>query len=91
MNRFRKWWVIPLVLVLAGAGYFALRAYKTSQQQAAVENLQTETISKGTLTATIGAYGTSRSNQSVTVVWQTDGTVGKVNVKLGQMVNAASS
>lgn len=88
MNRFRKWWVIPLVLVLAGAGYLALRSYKTSQQQAVVENLQTETISRGTLTATIGAYGTSRSNQRVTVVWQTNGTVGKVNVKLGQMVQA---
>jgi HlyD family secretion protein len=49
---------------------------------------QYETIAaaKGSLSATVGATGTVRSNQSAELNWQTTGTVDKVNVKIGDQV-----
>ena len=48
---------------------------------------QTTTVTRGTLTATIGATGTVRARQSATLYWQTSGTVGEVNVKLDKKVD----
>ena len=49
---------------------------------------QTSTIERGNLTATVGATGTVRARQTATLVWQTTGTVEKVNVKIGDEVKA---
>ena len=51
---------------------------------------QYETIKaeKGTLTATIGATGTVRSNQMAILTWQTTGTVGENLVQPGDVVQA---
>jgi HlyD family secretion protein len=88
MSRFRKWWILPLIIVIGGGIFFVVRAYQARQAQAALTNLQTETATRGTLTATVGAYGSARSNQSANVPWQTNGTVGKVDVGVGQTVKA---
>ncbi|HUI89074.1 MAG TPA: efflux RND transporter periplasmic adaptor subunit [Anaerolineales bacterium] len=50
-------------------------------------SFQTQPLSRGDLTATIGATGTVRANQSAVLVWQTTGTVDQVNVKVGDQVN----
>ena len=50
-------------------------------------SFQTQTLARGDLTATIGATGTIRANQSAMLMWQTTGTVGQVNVKVGDHVN----
>jgi len=52
-----------------------------------VSSFQTQALARGDLTATIGATGTVRANQSAVLVWQTTGTVDQVNVKVGDQVN----
>ena len=47
---------------------------------------QTVTAKRGQLTATIGATGTVRAAQSAILNWQTTGTVGDVNVQVGDQV-----
>lgn len=49
---------------------------------------ETVTAAKGSLSATVGATGTVRSNQSAQLAWQTTGTVEKVNAKVGQRVKS---
>jgi HlyD family secretion protein len=48
---------------------------------------QTESITRGELTATVGATGTVRPIQSATLNWLTTGTVEKVNVQVGDQVH----
>jgi len=50
-------------------------------------SFQTQALARGDLTATIGATGTVRANQSAVLAWQTTGTVDQVNVKVGDQVN----
>lgn len=47
---------------------------------------QTVTVERGNLVATVGATGTVRSKQSAVLIWQTGGTVEKVNVEIGDRV-----
>ncbi|HUH98583.1 MAG TPA: efflux RND transporter periplasmic adaptor subunit [Anaerolineales bacterium] len=47
---------------------------------------QTQVLGRGDLTATIGATGTVRANQSAVLLWQTTGTVDQVDVKVGDQV-----
>src|SRR5689334_19773632 len=47
---------------------------------------ETQAAVKGSLSATVGATGTVRSNQSAQLSWQTTGTVDQVNVKVGDRV-----
>ena len=44
-------------------------------------------LARGDLTATIGATGSVRANQSADLLWLTTGTVDKVNVEVGDQVN----
>ncbi|MBI3175495.1 MAG: efflux RND transporter periplasmic adaptor subunit [Chloroflexi bacterium] len=46
----------------------------------------TEKLKRGTLTATVGATGTVRAQQSAVLTWETNGTVEKVDVKVGDQV-----
>ncbi len=50
-------------------------------------SFQTQALARGDLTATVGATGTVRANQSAVLVWQTTGTVDQVNAKVGDQVN----
>ncbi len=60
--------------------------HKETQQQHDSNPYQTVQAEKGTLTATIGATGTVRSNQTAVLTWQNTGTVGIVKVKPGDQV-----
>ncbi len=83
----KRYIIIALVLVVLVGGVIGWRRYKSQQEQKALlEGLQTETLEKGTLVATIGATGWVRSNQSALLVWKTSGTVEQVNVKVGDDV-----
>ena len=79
--------IILLVAVLAVGGYFAYSRYQQAQA-VAPSDYQTVTLANGDLTATVGATGTVRSNQTTTVAWQTTGRIGKVDVKAGDKVTA---
>jgi HlyD family secretion protein len=57
-----------------------------SASNVAVDGLQTATIERGSLTASIGATGSVRAIQSATLVWETSGTVESVSVVVGDQV-----
>jgi len=81
----RRWIIVIVVVVLAAAGLFAYSRYRAAGA-AAQGNFQTEALALGDLTATVGASGVVRANQTANLAWQTTGTVGKVNVQEGEQV-----
>lgn len=84
----RKWIYVVIalaVVALAAGGVWMMRG---RQQAAQAGNFQTVAAGKGDLTATVGATGVVRANQSALLSWQTSGTVGDVNVKTGDPVAA---
>ena len=84
----KRWVVILIVAAVLVAGYFGVQAYRKSQAQQSIEDLQTEIIAKGDLTATVGATGSVRSNQTALLSFQTSGTVDFVHQSLGERVSA---
>lgn len=84
----RRWWIIALVLVVLVAGFVGLRAYRSRQAEAGNASLQTEPIRRGELTASVGATGVVRSNQSAVLAFETNGTVAYVHQGLGDLVAA---
>ncbi len=84
----KRWVVILIVVGVLVAGYFGVQAYSQSQARQSIEDLQTEGIVKGDLTATVGATGSVRSNQTALLSFQTNGTVDFVNESLGELVSA---
>jgi HlyD family secretion protein len=70
--------VVVLILIISG---ISARANANS-------TYQTVTIEKGALSATIGATGNVRANQSAALTWQTSGTVDSVNANIGDRVAA---
>ncbi len=89
-RRKRKWWSLPLTLaiivVVGVAGFFGYRYVQAKNQTSLPSNLTTVRVTQGTLQATIGASGNVYTNQSATLNWQTSGTVGQINVKMGDHV-----
>lgn len=81
----KRWLMIVLLLVLVGAGAYALLANRGADPAA---QFQTATIERGQLTATIGATGTVRAKQTATLIWQAAGTVDTVNAKVGDNIPA---
>ena len=65
----KKTWIIigaVLVVVLGAFLYFQWQA----KQALANTQYETEAVSKGTLTAVVGATGSVRANQSAQILWQ---------------------
>jgi HlyD family secretion protein len=85
-TRARTWIIIlVVVVVVAGIGVWYFRSRNTSTATTQYQTVQAE---KGTLTATVGATGTVRSNQNAVLTWQNAGTVGIIKVKPGDQVNS---
>jgi HlyD family secretion protein len=77
--------IVILVAAVAAGGYYAytrVNATKTS----ATANLQTTTVSTGTLVASVAASGALASPQTGNATWQVTGIVGQVDVKVGDVV-----
>jgi HlyD family secretion protein len=71
--------------VVVTIGFLVIRNRNSSTTAILYQTVQAE---KGTLTATIGATGTVRSNQTAILTWQNTGTIGIVNVKPGDSIKA---
>jgi HlyD family secretion protein len=84
----KRWWIPVIVVLVVVGGFFVLRSLRQNQGEAAAANLQTEPVQAGPLTATVGATGIVRSNQSALLSFKTNGTVEAVQAKLGQVVQA---
>lgn len=77
--------VIIVILIVLAAAFFGYRQMQAAQA-AANSEFQTVTVSRGDLTASVGATGTVRSNQSAELKWSLTGRVGQVNVAVGDLV-----
>lgn len=77
---------ILLVIALLGGAAAGVWIWQTRQAEAALSDYQLAAVSRGNLTATIGATGVVHSNQIAILKWQTSGTVDKVNVEVGDLV-----
>lgn len=77
---------IPILVGLGVlvAGFLFLRGGHAASQ---TSEFQTAALERGNLTATIGATGSVRANQSATLNWETSGTVEEVNVAVGDSVS----
>jgi HlyD family secretion protein len=84
----RKIILVLIAIGIAVAGWYAWDQYRQQQAAETISNLQTVTAGRGRLTATIGATGTVRSNQTTVLTWQTTGTVEQVNVEVDDLVVA---
>ncbi len=78
--------IILIIAVLAGGYYLYQNMQANSTEQTSLEDLQTVEVQLGTLSATISATGTVRSNQDAQLSWQTSGTVEQVYVQPGDIV-----
>jgi HlyD family secretion protein len=85
----KKFLIIVIVLaVIIGGGYAWITYRAQKAQEELMASLQTVVADTGTLTATIGATGVVRSNQTAQLAWQTSGGVEKVDVLVGDQVSA---
>jgi len=80
-------WIFLLIGVLVIAVVAGLVVNKRNNNPAATQ-YQTVKAEMGNLTATIGATGTVRSNQTAVVNWQNTGTVASITVHVGDQVKS---
>lgn len=78
--------ILFLVAALTVGGWFGLSQLRSQQTAQAISQYQTVPVTRGDLSSTVGATGTVRSNQSGMVVWQSSGTVGEMDIALGEPV-----
>lgn len=79
----KKYWILAGGILFLAVVFFVWRG---QSQTANTTTYQTTTVTRGTLTAWVGATGTARSAQSAILVWQTSGRIEMVNVKIGDTV-----
>lgn len=83
----KKLLITILVLAALGViGYFGYRAIQARRQANSISSLETITASRGSLTATVGATGSVRPDQTAMLTWGTTGIVDQVNVEVGDMI-----
>lgn len=85
----KRWMWFAITGVLIVGGFLLYRNYQNAQAAKAI-NYDTEKVTKGTLTATVGATGTVRANQMSMLAWQTTGEVSQINVAVHDTVEAGS-
>ena len=86
MNK-KRWTVFGIVVVVLVIVVVIL-GLRAKNQAGAAGQFETVKVERGGLTATVGATGTVRANQSVQLTWQTTGTVEKVYFRIGDEVKA---
>jgi len=83
----KRWWILVIILVVVAGGYYLLGPLRSQRLAAVQASLQTAPAQRGDLTATVGATGLVRANQTALLAWQTTGTVGAVHVAAGHAVS----
>jgi len=84
----KKWiWIIGVVLVGVIAFVIFSKGGFVQDSQAGLSDVETFEVTIDTLSASIGATGRVRANQSATLTWDISGEVGEVNVQAGEVVS----
>ena len=78
---------ILVIVVLGVIGYFGYEYLTTQNQAETLASYQTAIVSRGSLTAYVGATGIVRANQTTQLTWQITGEVGEILVSEGDLVN----
>lgn len=84
----KKFWIAIVAIALLAAGWFGYNRFIRPARASTETSYQTVAAGRGDLTATVGATGIVRANQTAVLTWQTTGTVEGVNVAVGDPVNA---
>ena len=84
----RKIITLLIIAAILAAGGYGFYLWRQRQQAAQMSKLETTPAARGSLTATIGATGQVRSQQTASLIWKTSGTVQDVYVKVGDSVKA---
>lgn len=88
-KRKPRWWLTVLVLLAIVGAVLLINNYRQRQaMQATIADLSTTPLSRETLQTTISGTGNLRPRQSITLLWQSSGTVSQVDVAVGDMVEA---
>ena len=82
--------ILAIIAVVLVGGFFLLQAVQRARTTMSPGNYETETVQRGSLTATIGATGFVNANQSTVLNWQTSGIVETVLAKLGEDVTSGA-
>jgi HlyD family secretion protein len=78
--------IIFILAILAGGAYLYQNNQSERASQDSLDGLETVEVQMGTLSATVSATGTVRSQQDAQLSWLTSGTVEQVYVQAGQFV-----
>ena len=84
----KKLILVVVVIIIAVGGWFAYQQYTRQKATQAISDLQSVSATEGDLTATVGATGIVRSNQSALLTWLTSGSVDEVDAAVGDYVEA---
>jgi HlyD family secretion protein len=84
----KHWRTILILVIVAAVGVTGIILYQRANAQRQAQSLQTAVLSRGTLTASIGATGTVEARQQASMAFSISGRVGKVNVQMGERVAA---
>lgn len=76
-----------VIAILAVGGYFGYTEYSKAQA-AKASTYSTDLVSRGELTAVIGATGSVRANQTAIIAWQTSGQIAAIDAQIDQQVAA---
>jgi HlyD family secretion protein len=91
MNKKKRfaWWIIPLVVLAAGAGilvYFKAHPVQVKAPAVDMTKVHTTKVVVGSISSGISTTGAVRTNQNVSLAWKTSGQVAQVMVKVGDQV-----
>ncbi len=74
-----------VVVVIGVGGYFGYTEYSKAQA-AKASSYSTDVVSRGELTAIIGATGSVRANQTAIIAWQTSGQIASMDAAIDEEV-----
>jgi HlyD family secretion protein len=87
MKKIKRFWWVPILLILAAGGFLVYSNAQYQQRQAAaVATTKTVQLTTGSVTTTVNGTGSVYANQSSTLTWNTTGQVDQVLVKKGDSV-----